>query len=456
MSFDAHALGTSAAAWTDGGRLDRQPRLDLGAIGELIVVAAHPDDETLGCGGTIAVCAARGIPIQVLVVTDGAASHPGSPTHTTDELSGIREEELTSALRILAPRARITWLGLPDGASETGTDAIRRTLEEAVGRAAATPLVLAPWVGDGHHDHRIVGEVAESVGRDLDVAVLGYPIWMWHWAAPDDDDVPWSSMLVAPFDELAGARKAKAIGCFRSQIAPLSDDPIDRRVLEPGVLAHFERPLETFIEPAHAATSDAPAMERSYFDDLYSRYDDPWGFRTRWYEQRKRAVTLAALPNERYSSVLEIGCSLGLLTVELAGRADAVLATDISQTALDAARTATADLPNVTLERRDASDGLPEGRFDLVVISEVGYYFTAAGLRALAEEVRGVLADGGDVVLCHWRPEVTDYPLGGDEVHAILTRALGLAVVSRAENTDFLLEVLSADTRSVAERTGLR
>jgi SAM-dependent methyltransferase len=199
-----------------------------------------------------------------------------------------------------------------------------------------------------------------------------------------------------------------------------------------------------------------PGLPRDYFEELYRRRDDPWRFETRWYEERKRALTVAALPRHRYLNVLELGCATGLLTGQLADRADALLAIDISQGAVDLASARLVDRGHVRIERADLRDGLPAGSFDLVVVSEVAYYLARDEVSALADGIRDRLASSADVVLCHWRWPVEDYPLTGDEVHDILRSRLGLQRIGRLEEQDLLLEVLSTDERSVATREGLR
>ncbi len=188
-----------------------------------------------------------------------------------------------------------------------------------------------------------------------------------------------------------------------------------------------------------------------YFDRMYAGTDDPWGFATRWYEQRKYALTLAALPARVYSSALEIGCSVGILTVGLADRCSSLVAMDLSATALLAAA---GRVPRwVRLVQGGVPDDWPDGPYDLVVLSEVGYYLDAADLERLLDRVEGDLRPGGTVVACHWRHPVADYPLTGDQVHAALARWPRL---SRVEEEDFLLDVLvPGGSPSVARREGL-
>lgn len=151
-----------------------------------------------------------------------------------------------------------------------------------------------------------------------------------------------------------------------------------------------------------------------YFEAMYRADPDPWRFRTSDYERDKYSATLEALTRMRYARALEIGCSIGVLTAQLAPRCDALLAIDGSATALETARSACADFAHVRFETRIVPDGFPEGRFDLIVLSEVLYYLHGHDLDRVAAQCLDALAPGGDVVLCHWLGE-TDYPLTGRE-----------------------------------------
>lgn len=201
------------------------------------------------------------------------------------------------------------------------------------------------------------------------------------------------------------------------------------------------------------------SLPAGYFEDLYRSAKDPWSFRTRWYEERKRALTLAALRRRRYRSCFEPGCSLGLLTAELATRCDNVVACDVSERALDTARANIPTSANVRLLRSSVPDWWPAGPFDLVVVSEIGYYFGPETVRSLWRSARACLEPGGDLVAVHWRHPVPDYPTGGDAVHELLADTGGLERTLRHEEADVLLEVYTRvppAAVSVASAEGLR
>jgi LmbE family N-acetylglucosaminyl deacetylase/protein-L-isoaspartate O-methyltransferase len=453
VSFDAHAPGTPAVEWRDDPRWDAVAPLELSSVRRLIVVAAHPDDETLGCGGLIAECARRGVAVRVIVVTDGAASHPDSGTHDENRLRTIRERELSRAVRRLAPDAAIDWMGFADGATDRERERIAGRLGSQLLFLDRETLVVAPWTGDGHRDHRIVGEIVVEQLRSTSATLLAYPIWVWHWASPSHGSFPWERARALELPPEAATAKAEAIDEYASQVAPLSDRPGDERVLEAGVLEHFRGDREVYLDPT---TGSGVAMPESYFEELYARNPDPWRFTTRWYERRKRALTLASLPREHYGAVLELGCSIGVLTRELAPLVDRMTAIDISATAVEIARERLADRPHVEVLQGDVTAELPPGPFDLIVVSEIGYYLDEAALRALLAALTSRLSDGGELVACHWRPRVADYLLAGDDVDRIARESSGLRVVTEYRDDDLLLTVLSSDPRSVGTRTGLR
>ena len=194
-------------------------------------------------------------------------------------------------------------------------------------------------------------------------------------------------------------------------------------------------------------------LPTSYFDRMYQESVDPWGFRDRWYEARKRDLTRSCLLKPRYARGFEPGCAIGVLTGELAARCEGLLSMDPSPTAL---RQAGSVVPaNVRLRLGAVPEDWPEGRFDVVVLSEVGYYLEPDECTKLA----GLAFDTADEVLAvHWRHPVADYPLSGDAVHDLLRaeavyRAFTQAV--RHEEEDLLVEVWSRDSRSVARQTGV-
>jgi trans-aconitate methyltransferase len=199
-------------------------------------------------------------------------------------------------------------------------------------------------------------------------------------------------------------------------------------------------------------------LDVGYFDAMYQAAADPWGFEDRWYEQRKYAISLAQLPARRYRSAFEPGCSIGVLTRQLAARCDALLACDVAAAAVDAAAERTGDLSHVRVVQRAIPGQWPDGRFDLVVFSEILYYFGDEDLRQVLASATAALEPEGTLLAVHWRHPVTEYPRSGDDVHRVLAAQPGLARLVRHAEPDFLAEVyIRTDGRpaSVAQATGL-
>ena len=164
--------------------------------------------------------------------------------------------------------------------------------------------------------------------------------------------------------------------------------------------------------------SNDKTLSQKYFDNVYADQDDPWRFASSEYEWDKYTATLAALPKLRYARAFEIGCSIGVLTAMLAPRCDSLLAVDISEAALESASQRLAVQPHVELKRMAVPHEFPDGKFDLVMLSEVGYYWSSSDLEIASRRIVECLRPGGSLVLVHWTPDVADYPQSGDAVHA--------------------------------------
>ena len=203
----------------------------------------------------------------------------------------------------------------------------------------------------------------------------------------------------------------------------------------------------------------AGSLGTEHFDRLWRDEDDPWGLESSWYEDRKRAVVLAALPDPRYRRAFEPGCAGGALSVLLAPRCEELLATDVAEEAVDRARARLADKPHVRVERAAVPHEIPDGPFDLVVVSELAYYFGPDDRAVLWRALTERLTPGGTLLAVHWIREAPEYPVTGDEVHDELARLDGFARIAEHREADFRLDVLTRvppDARSVAQRVGLR
>src|ERR1700735_3218994 len=167
------------------------------------------------------------------------------------------------------------------------------------------------------------------------------------------------------------------------------------------------------------------STDRSYFEEMYRNDTDPWRFESSPYEQRKYAVTVASLPEDRYRRAYEPGCSVGVLTEMLATRCDNLLSSDIIPAALERAAPRLRGQPHGRFEERCIPGQWPSGPFDLVVLSEIAYYFDPTELQRVMACVMDSTVPGAHIVGVHWLGQ-TNYPLTGDRTNRLIGRTRGL------------------------------
>lgn len=214
-------------------------RLRVGAPRCLLVVAPHPDDETIGAHGLITRLRRRGTEVRVLIVTDGRASHPNSVAWPRARLVRERQQESRRAMRRVGVAAgSIKFLGLPDGALASVAPLSRRRIAAAV-RAAPRPLlVLTPAASDHHPDHRVTADAIGTAAR-AGVRHLAYPVW------PAGARLRGARTLGLSTQERLAKRCA--IRGYRTQAGRITDDPAGFAMTRAQIAA-FSRPVETFVE----------------------------------------------------------------------------------------------------------------------------------------------------------------------------------------------------------------
>jgi len=420
VSFRHSDAGTDEAVWRDhAGTAQLVHFADLGDLRRVVVVAPHPDDESLGAGGVVASWSAAGVEVTVVSCSDGdAAGDPGDPA-ARRELGRTRAGELDEALHALSSGTpvRSVRLGLPDGALADRAGELRDRLRELL---ADVDLVVAPWPGDGHPDHAAVGaavrEVAGTTPR------LEYPVWAWHWGAPAD--LADGTLVRIPLSPSARRAKSAAIAAHRSQSE--GSDPI----LTPAVLAHFTRDDELFLvddATLHSLRS-VPRGSSEFFDSLYrsSPSGDPWDFDRSRAEQRRQREVLDVLGVATFERGLEIGCATGQLTRRLAARVRELVALDTSARAIEVARRTCARSSGVELRVAHAPDDLTgaDRGFDLLVVSDVGYYFSEDALGALLEDLVDRSVPGATLLAAHWTGDSPDHVLDAATVHRVIAATL--------------------------------
>lgn len=235
--------------------------------GGFLILAPHPDDESIGCGGLIARCVAEGRPVRVVVLSDGGASHPNSPSFPRPRLAALRQEETRAAVAELGldPARDLDFLELPDAALPSSgpafDEALARLLRLAE-RSGHTAAVFTTWGHDPHTDHEAARAMGGALARALpsQPKLYAYPVWGWAFAHPIPGfPTPPEPVLPGP---LRGVRlalgrhlseKRKAVAAHRSQTTGMiADDPGGFR-LPPEALALAFRPFELFVEEDPAA-----------------------------------------------------------------------------------------------------------------------------------------------------------------------------------------------------------
>jgi SAM-dependent methyltransferase len=196
------------------------------------------------------------------------------------------------------------------------------------------------------------------------------------------------------------------------------------------------------------------AYNAARFEALFNADADPWRYRSRWYEERKRALTLACLPDRRFRCGFEPACANGELSALLAARCDRLLVCDGAESAVASSKARLADQHHVTVRQAWLPQQWPQQRFDLIVLSEFAYYLADDDIDAVAAHARASLLDGGTILACHWRRPIDGCALSGDAVQERIGAVLGLPVISQCVEADLRIDVWSGDPRSVAQREG--
>ena len=230
----------------------RLPFQSLTLQAPVLVVAPHPDDETLGCGGAIALLRSHNCPVSVLVMTDGTQSHPRSRKYPAPVLQQLRQQETLHALATLGvEHAAVNFLQLPDGAVSTFA-----TLEQhqaacrAYLEAIAPKTIFLPWRHDPHPDHRATWQLIHSAMTGLQPVprLIEYPIW--DWDTEQSGGLPNSAQITGWRLDINAvvSLKQRAIAAYQSQITDLIDDDPEGFRLTPEMLANFTRSWEVYFE----------------------------------------------------------------------------------------------------------------------------------------------------------------------------------------------------------------
>lgn len=211
--------GTTAAAWLGDGALAALPATTINALvapgARAVLVAPHPDDEILACGGLLQLLAGRAEAPLLIAVTDGEASHPDSPAWPRERLRHTRPVESEQALRVLGLGAtRIVRLGIADGGVAAAEAQLRQRLSELLGPG---DVVITTWRHDGHPDHEATARACVAAAAMCGARLLEVPVWGWHWCDPLDNAMPLARAVKLPLSPALLEAKRRALACFGSQ-----------------------------------------------------------------------------------------------------------------------------------------------------------------------------------------------------------------------------------------------
>ncbi|RST87718.1 PIG-L family deacetylase [Aquibium carbonis] len=223
--------------------------------GPILVVAPHPDDESLGCGGLIAAAVRRGERVHTVFVTDGGASHRNSASWTRTRLAARREAEAIEALKRLgAEQSPRSFLGLPDADMPSPNSSAYRIAKAhmvSILRYLSPAFAIIPWRRDPHCDHRDSWSlVMDSLSAaDHSCEVLEYAIWLDELGLPEDRPRP-IEMEILRFDisDVVDAKK-HAVRAHRSQLGQLILDDPSAFVLSDRTIERLTGPEEVYWRP---------------------------------------------------------------------------------------------------------------------------------------------------------------------------------------------------------------
>lgn len=237
--------GAPLQAWNSAHQLNTVAPISLGRLvpkgARVVVVAPHPGDEVLSCGGLLQLLNALGHPLQLISITDGSGSHPGSDLWPEQRLSAIRPQESAEALRRLGlPLHSLKWIrgGFKDRALAGQEHKLCRFIQRYL---RTGDVLFTTWRDDGDEDHEAVGRASAQAAANVGALLREMPIWAWHGADSSDGLIPWQRARKVRLDSWSVARKRHAAHAYASQfqgdpqigLEPVLDAFVMERLLQP-------------------------------------------------------------------------------------------------------------------------------------------------------------------------------------------------------------------------------
>ncbi|MEO8774416.1 MAG: PIG-L family deacetylase [Gelidibacter sp.] len=394
-------------------------------LGNSLILTPHPDDEALGCGGMISYLRSQNIPVTIIFITSGGASHPNSLQYPPAVLASLREKEALQSCEILGVNSEdVIFYRKHDGALENleheEMDAITEKLSLFISDRDISTIFM-PWRRDGHRDHKVTHMIGfESVQKcNHPIQIVEYPIWLWK--SSEVEDWPIEDELL-PFRlnvEAVLSQKREAIFAHKSQTTSLINDDPEGFILTDDLLSPFLGSYEFYF---FSKDRKMNSLDQKFFDTLYSENVDPWNFKHSNYELSKYQKTDEILGNKKFKKGLELGCSIGIQTRFFAKHCDELVALDISRDAIKEAQKNNGDLHNVDFLMQNIVEEFPRGPFDFISMCEIGYYFDQATLLEIFKKISENISENGQFLMVHWSSFVREFPLNGNQVNAIFKK----------------------------------
>jgi len=380
-------------ATTAAAKRSAAPVADLASLTRLrpfAVLAPHPDDETLGCGGLISRATRLGVEARVIVLTDGGASHV-APGWTTARLGATRRAETVMAVEALGLTPdHLHLLDRADGALDDDARTVELVADILARNAIETLFVTDP--ADSHPDHRAAFRIAcRLVAEGTASGLVTYPV---SQCFEGGDLSRFEHLTVAT--ELQ--RKMAAIACHATQLGTVLP-PGSGFSLTTDDLGPFRAPVERY-RPLHGLPSAGMPEAAAHFDRMFEASPDPWNYGASRYERDRHARTVAVLGGRRFQRAWEAGTAAGHLAEQLLAHCDALVATDASAAAVDRALARLGQRAEV--RHMALPDAAPDGPFDLILLSDMLYYLGFDGVVATARVCRERLAPGGVFIVVSW------------------------------------------------------
>lgn len=239
--------GTSRTQWLCAFEQKPLPALDLEQFRSrrVVVIAPHPDDEILGCGGLLQQLSTLNCELVIVAVSNGTQSHPESRKYSPEQLDQIRPQESVAALHCLGlfEHTRRIALNLTDGQIHLHSEQLWQALNEHV---VTGDILICSYAKDGHPDHEAVGKTVQAFAAQHDLTCWHVMIWAWHWARPDDPRISWQKAQSYRLTPSQLTKKRQAIMQFKSQIE--ADDTTGKAaVLSPAIIDRLLMPWEVYL-----------------------------------------------------------------------------------------------------------------------------------------------------------------------------------------------------------------